>query len=173
MATDRDIRDAEIARLEAIVAGDGRENERTWVELVVAVARLLERPPDVELLARIAQRVERRASLGLPAVECGGDPPTRYGCSCLDRALDESDGGKRAVLRLARSLHWSPPPRVRERAADEEKPEPVAAPAPRSARGPNVPRPPAKPEPRPRIVRRTRKWFDPPDGPTGFSEMKF
>jgi hypothetical protein len=169
MPTDGDIRDVEIARLESIVAADGREDERSEVEFMLLLTRFMERPPDLELLGRVARRVERRALLGLPAVACAGRPPTERWCSCLDKALDESDDGKRAVLKLAGRLHWSPPPRVERRLEQEEKP--AAVPAAHSPNGDSKPpQPPAKPDPRPRIVRHFKRWYD-DDG--DFTRMKF
>jgi hypothetical protein len=189
MATEHDVRAAEVARLEAIVAEHGSERERFRL-LLSGVTRNgitlgqfegKERvgylPPEPELLARLARRAERRAKFGLPAVECGGEPPTRHGCNCLERALDEaSASGKRAILKLAASLHWSPPPRVEPVRQAEEAlvPQEGAAgpPAgPESLEGPSADpsaRPKA-PEPPPRVVHRRPKWFDPPH----FSEMKF
>jgi hypothetical protein len=135
MATEAEIRGAERARLEAIVAEHGTEREQFELLLSgvmhngISVSQyagdepLGHLPPEPAFLAQIARRVERRAKLGLPAVECGGDPPTRYGCRCLEQALDECEGGKRAVLAAAASLHWGPPPRA-EPAKPTEQPAP-------------------------------------------------
>jgi hypothetical protein len=125
-------------------------------------------PPEPELLARIARRAERRAKLGLPTVVCAGEPPTRYGCSCLDQALDEpGEGGKRHVLTRAGALHWNPPPRSQPvRPAEELKPVPQEAfaepqQATESVEDPSPqPEPTPTPEPPPRIVRHFKRWYD-------------
>jgi hypothetical protein len=187
MATEREIREAERARLEGIVAEHGTEAERFQL-LLSGVKRngvTLEQfegkpigylPPEPELLATLARRVEHRAKFDLPPVECGGDPPTRYGCRCLERAIDEAgDGGKRAVLKLAASLHWRPPPRA-ERARPTEQPTPrqdaeqetsEAAPDP-----PPKPDPTPQPEPPVRVVKHFPRWYDDAERPR-FSDMKF
>jgi hypothetical protein len=156
MATEREIREAERARLEGIVAEHGSEREKFQLVLSgvmragVTLAQLEGTepvgylPPEPELLARLARRAARRAKLGLPAVECGRDPPTSHGCSCLERALDESgDGGKRAVLKLAADFHWSPPRRT-EPARPTEQPAPLQE-AEQEPPAPAESRPPASP----------------------------
>lgn len=192
MATEAEIRGAERARLEAVVAEHGTEHERfelAFSGLMRAGFTLAQweglepigyHPPEPEVLARLARRVERRVRFGLPAVECGGDPPT-HGCSCLERALDGSDGGKRGVLKSAAEFHWAPPPR-RERA--EPVPELAATPreavaAPQEANGrveAGIPtrvrdRDITASEPVFRPVRRRPKWFDPHPG--SFRDMQF
>jgi hypothetical protein len=182
------IRAAERAKIEAIVAEHGTEREQFQLVLSgvmragVTLAQLEGTepigylPPDPELLARLTRRAERRAKFGLPAVECAGDPPTRYGCNCLERALDEpGDEGKCAVLKLAARLHWSPPPRP-EPATPKEEPTPSAQEPPTPALTPSedvaeaAPDPPAQPEPPARVVRRRPKWFD---QPSRFEDMTF
>jgi hypothetical protein len=167
MATERDIRAAERARLQSLVDEFGSEREQN--HLVISSWR--DGLPDPELLARLARRVQLRAKLGLPLAECGGSPET-HSCSCLVRALDESStGSKRAVLRLAASLHWSPPPR-RERVLPEAVTPPPreAVAGPREANGrveEPCPQPKSTPELEPpfRIIHRTRKWFDDTESP--------
>lgn len=181
MATDRDIRDVEVARLVAIVDEHGREDERHEVAFwIVTIARFMERPVDVDRLASIARRVERRTRLGLPAVDCAGDPPTPRFCGCLDQALGEpGGGGKRSVLRRAAALHWSPPPRRSLPASREPEDGAAYEPSPASlgsdggSRIPGDPAatPPRRDEPTPRFYRRSPKWFDPER--RSFTDMKF
>jgi hypothetical protein len=189
MATEAQIRGAERARLEQLFDEFGTEGERLQLRLSAlmrngfTVAQYLgEEPlghlaPEPELLARLARRVERREKAGLQAVACAGEPPTRA-CTCLEFALDAAGGGsRRAILRRAGSLHWSPPPR-RERAEPVEasSPSPVAQEANEGAREAALPRPP-KPElipaheQRPRFYRRASKWYDPT--PNSFRDMRF
>lgn len=182
MATEADILGAERARLVAVVAEQGTEGEKAQVDLCVALERA-EVSLDPEVLVRLARRVERRHRFGLPAVSCGGDPPTRA-CSCLEQALEEPGvRGRRAVLRRAAGLHWSLPAR-RERVEELEDEvatsaswcgaegvEQAAAPAESSPPVP-VPRvePPAKPF---RVVKHFRRWYDEDEGPSGFANTKF
>jgi hypothetical protein len=176
--------------LEAVVVEAGTERERLELVFSGAMRRGFtlaqwcgEEPlgdvvPDPDLLARLARRVERRARFGLPAVVCGGDPPT-HGCTCLELALDEAGrGGKRAVLRLARGFHWSPPAR-RERvpseevtpAAQEASAEPQEA-TERVERQSPQPKPTPKPEAPFRIVKHFPRWYDDAERPR-FSYMRF
>jgi hypothetical protein len=187
MASERDIQDAERAKLEAIVAEHG--NKREQFELLLSVVRrngitlgqfegteppVGYLPPEPEFLTRLGRRVERRAKLGLPPVQCAGDPPTRHGCNCLERALDEpGDGGKRAVLKLAAALHWSPPRRTEAvRPAEEPTPRPEAEQEPLAAPGPLPDPKPAEAAPPVRVVHRVRRWYDDSERPR-FSDMKF
>jgi hypothetical protein len=177
VATERDIRAAERARLQALVDELGSEAERN--ALLISAWR--DGLPDGELLVRLARRAQLRAKLGLAADECGGDPPT-HSCTCLVRALDESStGSKRAILSRARGFHWSPQPR-RERV--EPVPELAAAPreavaAPTEANGrvqagtpPHVrDRDITASDPVFRPVRRRPKWYDPRPG--SFRDMQF
>jgi len=122
--TETEIRGAERARLEAIVAEHGTEGEQTQLLLsgmlrsgVTLGQYLGEEPlgrlaPEPELLARLARRVERREKAGLPAVACVHEPPN-HACTCLEFSLDAAGGGgRRAILRRAAGFHWSPPPRT-------------------------------------------------------------
>jgi hypothetical protein len=184
MASESEIRGAERARLEGIVAEFGTERERLEV-LLDGVMRngftqgqylgeepLGRLPAGIELLGRLARRVERRGRANLPAVECGGDPPT-HGCRCLDRALDECDvGGRRAVLKMAAGFHWSPPPRAREKAPAPQ--EVVTGPQETNGRVEDPspqPKPAPKAEPPFRVVKHFPRWYDPE--PQSFRDMRF
>ncbi|MFL5960123.1 MAG: hypothetical protein ACJ75G_07675 [Gaiellaceae bacterium] len=184
MATEAEIRQAERARLKAVVDERGTERER--LELVFSglmrhgftVAQWCgEEPvgdvtPDPELLARLARRAECRSEFGLPAVECAGEPAT-HGCKCLELALDEAGGrgGKRAVLRLAAGFHWCPPPRRERVAPQEASPEPQKA-TERVAKASPQPKATPKPEPPFRVVKHFPRWYDDAERPR-FSDMTF
>jgi hypothetical protein len=184
-ASDRDIQDAERAKLEAIVAEHATERERFQLLLSgvkqngVTLAQFEGTEPvgylqpEPELLDRLARRVERRAKLGLPSVECAGDPPTRHGCRCLERALDQSEGSKRAVLKLAASFHWRPPQRGTDSTRPAKAPTPDRPEAPETKATPTGPPPKPEPEPPPSIVVRSRRWYDGDKGVSRFSETKF
>jgi hypothetical protein len=133
----------------------------------------IEIAPDPECLAQLTRRIERRTRLKLPAVECAAAPPTPY-CSCLERAVDQpGDEGKRAILMLARAFHKRtkpvpPAPLPRELPADPEEANgraeyPFEQPEPAPDRKP-------KPEPAPRVVVRSRRWYD---GGQRFDDTKF
>jgi hypothetical protein len=135
------------------------------------------------VLARLSRRAERRGKLGLPAVECGGEPPTRYGCSCLERALDESgNGGRRHVLKRAAALHLSPPPPPvpAKQLPEELTPVPQEALAEPQETNEDVseaahdpppqPKPTATPESPVRVVKPFPRWYD---DDRRFSDMKF
>jgi len=180
MATEAEIRGAERARLEGIVAEHGTEREQFQLVLsgVMRSGITLAQyegaepvgylPPEPELLAMLARRVERRVRLKLPAAECAGEPPTPC-CSCLQTALDEpGDGGKRHVLRRATALHWSPPPRPEPvRPAEEPTPVPQEALAESQEANESVEDPLPKPKPKPkseppvRVVKHFPRWNDP------------
>src|SRR5262249_55188066 len=94
--------------------------------------------------------------------------PAWGGCDCLEVALDSDVGSKAAVLKAARARHWAPRPR-REEPVPEEKfaaaevpaaervPVPVSSPGPARFDRDIWPR-------EPRVVKRSRKWFDPEPG---------
>jgi hypothetical protein len=191
MATEHEIREAERTRLEGLVAEHGTESEQASLLFSgvtrsgITLARLAEAhaegsvirlSPEPELLAKLTRRIERRVRLKLPQVACAADPPTPHGaCSCLERALDESEGGKREVLRAAARFHWSPPPRPAPVRPAQVPQEALAEPqeATESVEDLSPPPPPTPtPEPRVRVVHRTRKWFDEAERPR-FSDMKF
>jgi len=119
MATERETRVAERARLEGLVDEHGTESEKASllsgiVRSGITLTRLVEAaeadeptigrlPP--EPLARIARRVDRRTRLKLPQAKCAADPSAAF-CTCLERALDQpGDEGKRGVLKLAAAFH--------------------------------------------------------------------
>jgi hypothetical protein len=167
MESDRDIQDAERAKLEAIIAEHGTDSEKFQFVLSgvmrngVTLAQLEGTepvgylPPEPALLARLARRAERRAKLGLPAVPCAGDPPTLHGCDCLERALDEPrEGGKRAVLKLAAGFHWHPRSRPVQ-PIERLVPDPPKAQNKEPA--PQLPPKAKAPEPPPRVVVRSRR----------------
>jgi hypothetical protein len=127
----------------------------------------LEWHADPEVEARILRRIDLRSRLGLPARACihVDVEPEATDCRCLHETLDQAaDATTRAsVMRVASRTHaklWKwladrPPPR----------PQPVSRPAP----PPPAPRPIPKPgratqtNTKPaRIVRRRRRWYDPP-----------
>jgi hypothetical protein len=181
MATDLDIRDAERAQLEAVVAELGSEGEQ--VELMLSrilrngtLEGVLSLPPDPGTLKLLARRAERRSRLGLPQAPCAGDPPT-HSCECLIEALDqEGDGGKRHVLKAAAELHWAPPPRrERARPEPEEESQAEAPPSRPKAQAPLRREPDEKFDPATfRPVKRFPKWFDRDDeGPSGFASTRF
>jgi hypothetical protein len=187
VASEAQVRAAELARLEAVVDRHATESEKFSLRLsgIRRHGISLEefegresprrRTPDPVLLERIARRAERRARFGLPAVVCAGDPPTRFGCSCLEWALDEPDArSKLAVLRRAARFHWAPPARSQraEPMEDSQDPAPVVQGASGGVLGAlpgevttSSSEPPRKREPEPekahRFYRRSRKWFDP------------
>jgi hypothetical protein len=188
MASQDEIRAAERTRLEAVLREQGTNSERVTLLFSgiersgITLARLHEAAaanesvgrltPDPKLLDHLVRRAERRTKLGLPAVECGGDPPTRYGCSCLERALDESEGGKREVLRSARRFHWSPPPRPEPVRPAEVPLEALAEPQEPTERVFPTPEPEPKAE-RVRVVKHFPRWYDEREGRVPFSDMKF
>ena len=177
MASEADVRAAETARLEEIVAAHGTEEERNWLPVVAFMSAkgLPVKESYGVYLGRVARRASRRAELGLPAERCATDPPNHY-CSCLEQALDESrdEDGAKVVRALAGGLHWSDPPRRAEPiqpAEEQEKPKGGTGKGPASGRfsGPE-PKPEPTPEPAFRVVKRTPKWWD---RSTRFEDMRF
>ena len=187
MATEREIREAERSRLEGLVAEHGTEREQAALLMSgirrsgITLVRLAEAaesgqsvgrvPPEPEFLAKLARRIERRVRLKLPRAQCAADPPSPY-CDCLERALDEpGDGGKRVVLKLAAAFHK----RTREPVRPAVAPDPQDAPSlpqePTERLEDPLPQPEPAPKAEPRVVQRTRKWYDPE--PSRFSDMKF
>jgi hypothetical protein len=119
MATEHEIREAERARLEGLVAEKGTEGEQAALLMSgvkrsgITLGRLAEAaesgqsigrlPPEPAVLDRLTRRIERRVRLKLPKAACAADQPY---CDCLERALDQpGDDGKRAVLKLAAAFH--------------------------------------------------------------------
>jgi hypothetical protein len=183
MATEAEIREAERARLEALVVEHGTESERTTLLFsgIMRASLTLKQlaaatesdeslgycPPESKLLARVARRAERRARLRLPGAACAGTPSDNA-CDCLERSLDQpGEDGKRAILKLAATFHCRktveplPPPELGSQANAELKQ--LAAPGPPPKPTPQTPEPPL-----PR--RRVRRWYD--EQPS-FRDMKF
>jgi hypothetical protein len=114
------VRDAEQAKLEAIVAEHGTEGERFALDLSslrrggITLSRLGEiaegdetvpmPPPEPELLAATAKRLSGRRELSLEHVDCVHGEPA---CVCLRDTLDVAPDSqtKRKVLAEARRLH--------------------------------------------------------------------
>lgn len=183
VATESQVRAAELARLEGLVDEHATESEK-FALLVSGVMRhgisveefeglepSRRRSPDPALLGTIARRVERRARFNLPAENCSGDP-AYSGCRCLEEALDSGARSRRAVLKAAASRHWAPPVRSVRPGPSEEPREPPAVPemATGSVSGPvpgdaltssSEPSRERVPEPeKVRVVRRSRRWYD-------------
>jgi hypothetical protein len=127
--------------------------------------------------SRLVARIRLRASLGFPRHGCVKDDE---GCGCLDEALDaalESGAsvGRDEILKAAEAAHAervarrpAPLPPLPEPAAvvAEEANSAVLAASDEDVATP-ASEPPLRREPEPekfRVVRRTRKWFDPPSG---------
>jgi len=122
MPDERDVQRAKRAELEALVDEHGTEDERwtlTWNGMMRAGVTLTQLrtvalndeslgplPPEPDLLARLARRVEHRRQLGLPRKDCTARRPAQS-CRCLGETLDEigEDADKREVLAAARKLH--------------------------------------------------------------------
>lgn len=196
MATERETRVAERARLEGLVDEHGTESEKASllsgiVRSGITLTRLVEAaeadeptigrlPPEPDELARIARRVDRRTRLKLPQAKCAADPSAAF-CTCLERALDQpGDEGKRGVLKLAAAFHKRKEDGALDTAPREVSAEPQEANG--SAEDPSVtpePEPEPPPEPKPktappaRVIHRSRRWYDEAEGRVPFDQMTF
>jgi len=183
------IRRAKRAELEALVDEHGTENERwqltfsgmrraevTLTQLAGAAERdesLRPLPPEPEVLARLARKVERRRRLGLPRKDCAARRVVES-CDCLGATLDEIDesAGTREVLAAARKLHKARNPVFAPQPVPSVQAEPPVA--PERPTTPPAPIPEAVTETNTRpagVIKRSPKWFDP--YPRSVRDMQF
>jgi hypothetical protein len=133
-------------------------------------------PPEPAVLVRLARRIERRQRLGLPKKDCAARR-VDASCSCLGETLDElpDDASKREVLAAARKLHRARHPRIKPMPRPPLVPDPPSPAAPTTT--PPAPVPAAvvsetstKPF---RVVKRSRRWWDGPEGAGGIRDKIF
>jgi hypothetical protein len=197
MADKRDarVRDAEQAKLEALVDEHGTQGEKFALDLsqlretgiglrqlhaiAAGDAEVPLRPPDPVLLAATVKRIHTRQRLGIVKRDC----VHKQSCVCLRDVLDVLPSEtKRKVIAESRRLHKDRHPQgplARFRHL-------IPKPKPPVAREPLMTPPAPVPAPAAQVtevtetqtgnfrpVRRRPKWWDPPGGTNSIRDMKF